>query len=317
MIQLLRFTLFFWRTYLVRTLLTKRMLLVALGCMVPPLMAWFVLTVPRHGPLPVQAFMYPSLFLVLQIMVPLAAVIGGAAVISEEIDDRTITYLLTRPIPRPSILLGRWLATLTILFAFVGTSVFTLGTIAEFKSSHPTVHPPVVERPDEGSQLDAHDERPADERARARAEARRQRRERERDEPAAVLVEAMPDHRLPSGLFAAVLTVALLGTAVYSALFAVFGTFLKHPMIAGLGYAFAIEGFLANLPGASQSWTVQYYLRSYLLSNHPALWNALHEETLAKYGTANEAVTKLAIVLAVTLLAGSLTIRRKQYELSA
>ena len=41
MIQLLRFTLFFWRTYLVRTLLTKRMLLVALGCMVPPVMAWF------------------------------------------------------------------------------------------------------------------------------------------------------------------------------------------------------------------------------------------------------------------------------------
>ena len=33
-----------------------------------------------------------------------------SAVIAEEIEDRTITYLFTRPIPRAAILLGRWLA---------------------------------------------------------------------------------------------------------------------------------------------------------------------------------------------------------------
>lgn len=318
MIQLLRFTLFFWRTYLVRTLLTKRMALVALGCMVPPTISFFLLTVPRHGPLPVEAFMYPSFFLVLQIMVPLASVIAGSAVISEELDDRTMTYLMTRPIPRPSILLGRWLATLTILFAFVGASVFALGRVVEYRSAHPSVHPAIVERPVEEEVIDATDDRPADERSRARAEARRRQREREQEQQrSAVLVDAMPDHHLPEGLFAAVLTVALLGTAVYSALFAVLGTFLKHPMIVGLGYSFAIEGFLANLPGASQSWTIQYYLRSYLLSHNFDLWSTFEEASLLKHDTATQALTKLAVVIAITLIAGCITIRRRQYVLSA
>jgi hypothetical protein len=338
MIALLRYTLFFWRTYLVRTLLTKRMALVVLGCCVPPVISWFALTVPRHPPLPIQAFLFPSFLLVLQLMVPLASVIGGAAVISEELDDRTITYLLTRPIPRPSILLGRWLATLTILCAFVGASVCALGAIVEYKAAHPTQHPQVSDEvqasdvhPDATDAPDAQenderaangkasddkpvDERSADDRSHSNNDHRPIHR---REAPPKALLEAMPDNRLPRGLFAEVLTVALLGTAVYSALFAVLGTFLKHPMIVGLGYAFAIEGFLANLPGVSQSWTVQYYLRSYLLSTHPTLWSHLEAANLLIHDTAQEAVTKLAVFLAVTLVIGCITIRRKQYVLSA
>jgi len=337
MIQLLRYTLFFWRTYLVRTLLTKRIALVALGCCVPPVIGWFALTVPRHGPLPIQAFLFPSFLLVLQLMVPLASVIGGSAVISEEIDDRTITYLLTRPIPRPSILLGRWLATLTILFGLVGTSVFALGTMVEYKAAHPTVHPQPVE-PAQGDDEeragdpdakanDEHtatdksaDSKSADEHGGDRGshsiEERRVERH-QRPPPPPVLVDAMPDGHLPSGLLVEVLTVALLGTAVYSALFAVLGTFLKHPMIVGLGYAFAIEGFLANLPGVSQSWTVQYYMRSYLLSTHGELWRTFELADLPLFDSANAAVTKLMVMLIVTLLIGCITIRRKQYVLSA
>ena len=367
MIQLLRYTLFFWRTYLVRTLLTKRMALVALGCCVPPVIGWFALTVPRHPPLPIEAFLFPSFLLTLQMMVPLAAVIGGAAVISEEIDDRTITYLLTRPIPRPSILLGRWLATLTILFAFVGASVATLGAVVEYKSAHPTVHPPRVEaaqvddeehaadpdaqatdehtetdKPADDKASDEHsatdkpsDDKAADERSatdkpsddkaadehagngRSRSTEDRRRGPHRRPEPPKVLVEAMPDHRLPDGLLAELLTAALLGTAVYSALFAVLGTFLKHPMIVGLGYCFAIEAFLANLPGVSQSWTIQYYMRSYLLSTHGELWRTFELADLPLHDTAEQALTKLVSMLVVTLAIGCITIRRKQYVLSA
>ena len=298
MIKLLRVTLFFWRTYLVRTLLTKRMVLVVLGCLVPPALAWFILTVPRHNPWPIEAFLYPSFFLVLQLMVPLAAVIAGSAVVSEELEDRTITYLLTRPIPRASILLGRWLATLTILLALVAASVWGLGSVVEHKArSFVPAEPTTVEVP-------GHHGRPAHTRV-------------ENPRPPDALANAIVDAQLPEGLLLAVITAALLGVTVYSALFAALSTFLKHPMIVGLAFAGAIEGFLANLPGVSQTWTVQYYLRSYLLSRHPDLWKTISEVSMPKFDTAQEAVTTLAVILFVALLAGSITITRKQYVLSA
>ena len=49
-------------------------------------------------------------FFLVQTIVPLVSLVMASAVIAEEIEDRTITYLFTRPIPRPAILLGRWLA---------------------------------------------------------------------------------------------------------------------------------------------------------------------------------------------------------------
>jgi hypothetical protein len=317
----------------VRTLLTKRMALVAIGCIVPPVMAWFFMTLPRFHPPPIEAFLYPSFFLVLQLMVPLAAVIAGSAVISEELDDRTITYLLTRPVPRASILLGRWLATLTILLVFVGASVTALGlTVERLSVGYVTSNPETFDAEQaeaerarsgdapttESTPDDRATDRPTDhtdDHTPPRDDHNRQRRRREPPPPA--VVAAMTDGQLPSGLLEAVLTAALLGTAVYSALFAVLGTFVKHPMMVGLGYAFAIEGFLANLPGASQSWTIQFYLRSYLLSHHRELWHGIEDANLAKFDTADEAVTKLAIFLAVTLVVGCITIRRRQYVLSA
>ena len=53
--------------------------------------------------------------LMVQGTVPLVALILGSAVVAEEIEDRTITYLFTRPIPRAAVLLGRWLATALVL----------------------------------------------------------------------------------------------------------------------------------------------------------------------------------------------------------
>ncbi len=150
-----------------------------------------------------------------------------------------------------------------------------------------------------------------------RTSRRRQEERREAEEPAKALVEAMHDAHLPSGLLAAVLTAALLGTAVYSAFFAVLGAFVKHPMIVGLGYAFAIEGFLANLPGTSQSWTVQYYLRSVLLSRNQELWSLLEDVKLLKFASADSALTTLAVVLVVSLVTGSVIFTRRQYVLSA
>src|SRR6185436_5945819 len=43
-------------------------------------------------------------------LVPLAALFYATALIADEVEGRTLTYLLTRPIPRASILLGKFAA---------------------------------------------------------------------------------------------------------------------------------------------------------------------------------------------------------------
>ncbi len=48
--------------------------------------------------------------LFLRFAVPVLAVFYGTALIADEVDDRTLTYLFTRPIARGSVLLGKYLA---------------------------------------------------------------------------------------------------------------------------------------------------------------------------------------------------------------
>lgn len=293
----LRTTLLFWRTYLPRVLRARRTLVVALGFALLPLIAFVLLKVMSHGPSPIEAFLYPSFVMLLSVLVPLAAVITGSAVISEEVDDRTITYLLTRPISRASILLGRWLASVTVLVVLAAGSVGALKVVVE--SQAPTwkkAEPRTVEWTNR------------------RGEKRT--RVIDRDIPQAFL-DAMPEGELPGGVFETMLLAAVLGSAVYSALFAALGTFNRHPMIVGLGYAFAIEGFLANLPGSSQSLTVQFYLRSLLVNENPELWKLIAEAQLQEPDPTRVALLTLAAILVGSLALGSLVISRRQFVLSA
>jgi ABC-type transport system involved in multi-copper enzyme maturation permease subunit len=46
----------------------------------------------------------------LRFTVPVLAVFYGTALIAEEVEDRTITYLFTRPIPRGAVLVGKYFA---------------------------------------------------------------------------------------------------------------------------------------------------------------------------------------------------------------
>lgn len=49
--------------------------------------------------------------------VPVLAVFYGTGLIADEVEDKTITYLFTRPIPRASVLLGKYLAYLVCTVA--------------------------------------------------------------------------------------------------------------------------------------------------------------------------------------------------------
>ncbi len=48
--------------------------------------------------------------LYVRFIIPILGVFYGTALIADEVDDRTITYLFTRPIPRRAVLLGKYLA---------------------------------------------------------------------------------------------------------------------------------------------------------------------------------------------------------------
>ncbi len=59
----------------------------------------------------------------LRFTVPVLAVFYGTSLMADEVDDKTITYLFTRPIPRGAVLLGKYLAYLVCTVAVVLPSV--------------------------------------------------------------------------------------------------------------------------------------------------------------------------------------------------
>jgi ABC-type transport system involved in multi-copper enzyme maturation permease subunit len=61
--------------------------------------------------------------LYIRFIVPVLGVFYGTALIADEVDDRTITYLFTRPIPRSAVLIGKYLAYLACTILLVLPSV--------------------------------------------------------------------------------------------------------------------------------------------------------------------------------------------------
>ncbi|MGE0042086.1 MAG: ABC transporter permease [Vicinamibacterales bacterium] len=61
--------------------------------------------------------------LFLRFIVPVLGVFYGTALMADEVEDRTLTYLFTRPIPRGSVLLGKYLAYLVCTSLVVLPSV--------------------------------------------------------------------------------------------------------------------------------------------------------------------------------------------------
>ncbi len=61
--------------------------------------------------------------LFLRFIVPVLGVFYGTSLVADEVDDKTITYLFTRPIPRGAVMLGKYLAYLVCTTLVVLPSV--------------------------------------------------------------------------------------------------------------------------------------------------------------------------------------------------
>ncbi|MEZ6013501.1 MAG: ABC transporter permease [Planctomycetota bacterium] len=112
---------------------------------------------------------------------------------------------------------------------------------------------------------------------------------------------------------------AAFGALVYSLIGAVLGVVFKRALVASLAYAFAVEGFIANFPGSTSRFAVQFWLRS--LGTDPSVepWSKLRSLSrlsveLVSHGAAAERLAWIALSL---LVLGVLLVRRKQYVLTS
>jgi ABC-2 type transport system permease protein len=59
----------------------------------------------------------------LQFYIVILTLFYGTSVTAEEIENRTLTYLITRPVPKPAIVLGKYTAYGVLMFALVAASL--------------------------------------------------------------------------------------------------------------------------------------------------------------------------------------------------
>ena len=100
-------------------------------------------------------------------------------------------------------------------------------------------------------------------------------------------------------------------------MFAALGAFFKHPMIIGVAYAFAIEGFLSNLPGKNQALTIQYYLRSLIAEDAAPAWKRVDGFTSTVFATTERAHIVLVVIVVLALGFGAWRLARRQFELTS
>jgi hypothetical protein len=120
---------------------------------------------------------------------------------------------------------------------------------------------------------------------------------------------AFPD----DGVSLSILGAVVLGSLVYTALFACISVFTRHPMIVGLVYTFAVESFLSNLPGSNQSLTLQYWLRSWIAGNGHPIWQRIEGFASASYAESGESALRLFMIATMLIALGAWRIRRKEY----
>ncbi len=199
-------------------------------------------------------------FLYLRFIVPVLGVFYGTALVADEVEDKTITYLFVRPIPRAAVLAGKYLAYLVTTVCVVLPSVVLLYLLVVPLGN--------------GS-----------------------------------LAAAFPDLLKDLVLLG-------IGLAAYGAIFAFIGAQFKHPLVAGLVFAFGWEQLALILPGYLRWTTVAFYLQALVPHAMPTggLGSALQAIFLETPSTAVSLVCLAAIIGGFMFLAGRV-IERKEYVL--
>jgi ABC-type transport system involved in multi-copper enzyme maturation permease subunit len=199
-------------------------------------------------------------FLFLRFIVPVLGIFYGTSLMADEVEDKTITYLFTRPIPRSAVLIGKYLAYLASTVLIVLPSVMLVFFLVV----------PIGGQGIAGS--------------------------------------------FPTLLRDLVLLAT--GLAVYGALFAAVGAWLKRPVLFGLFFAFGWENFAMALPGYLKRFTVAFYTQSLVPHAMPSdnLMSVLQSVFKDSVSGWQSALT-LAGLLAVALALATRAVERREYVL--
>ncbi len=198
--------------------------------------------------------------LYIRFIVPVLGVFFGTALIADEVEDKTITYLFTRPITRGAVLMGKYLAYLVCTTLLVLPSVVIVFFL-------------IV--PISGGSI---------------AQA------------------------FPSLLTDLAMLVA--GLTAYGAVFALVGTRLKRPLIAGLVFAFGWEPAVLVFPGYLKRVTVMYYLQALVRHEMPQdSAVALLMQVFREIPSLPVSLAGLAAITVVSLWFAARTVENREYIL--
>lgn len=116
-----------YQFFLKNEIRSKRAVWMVILSLIPPFVScalWFARPMLEREGIELYA-LYPnvSLLIYLHFLLPLVAVLAGTAIISEEVRDKTLPYLLTRPNPRWQLVLAKILASLTVLLPLFLVSI--------------------------------------------------------------------------------------------------------------------------------------------------------------------------------------------------
>jgi ABC-2 type transport system permease protein len=199
-------------------------------------------------------------FLFLRFIVPILGIFYGTSLIADEVEDKTITYLFTRPIARSAVLVGKYLAYLASTVLIVLPSVMLVYFL-------------IV--PVGGSSI------------------------------AATFPSLLRD-----------LLLLAVGLAVYGALFAAVGAWVKRPVLIGLFFAFGWENFAMALPGYLKRFTIAFYTQGLVPHTMPqenllSMLQSFFRESVSPV----QAVVTLAAVAAVSLGLAARAVESREYVL--
>jgi ABC-2 type transport system permease protein len=199
-------------------------------------------------------------FLFLRFIVPVLGIFYGTALMADEVEDKTITYLFTRPIPRSAVLIGKYLAYLASTVLIVLPSVMLVYFL-------------VV--PIGGSSI------------------------------ASTFPNLLRD-----------LMLLAVGLAVYGALFAAVGAWIKRPVLIGLFFAFGWENFAMAVPGYLKRFTIAFYTQGLVPHTMPQenLLSLLQSVFRDSVGPV-QAVLTLAVIGVAALALATRAVERREYVL--
>lgn len=125
-----------WMHAASRALVGRRGLTLVILAALPVLLSWIQVENDRH--LSVAGFVGVTLMFLFQFVVTLAGLFLGVSVLGDEIEGRTLTYLFTRPLPRPLVFLARYLGVAT---AFAPLLAATVALMAYLYGAHVDLTP--------------------------------------------------------------------------------------------------------------------------------------------------------------------------------